>query len=348
MFIYVFLAVFGAFFSFIEVSSKQDKKSIKLLFLIFYILFAGSLIVLTAFRENVGNDYLVYKDYYNGQYISDNFEIGFKYLIDFFKYFNFSYNVFQIMISLFTGCVMFLFFYKKSKFPIFILYLYFCLFFYVINFSQLRQYIAISILMLFSLFNKKNNKILFFLGVCISFFIHKSSILVLFIPIIEFIFRKKEKIVSNLIFIFSLCFIFLYKDILNFLSLYLFKFKKLPEIIAYYVYTASLPKIGIGVFASVLVTILVLYRSKNKNQKSRFHYIMYFFLEKAGCVINVFQRVGYYFELNYLGIDCNCYIIRKRTVFDYFVNFLFIMYFLSINIRYLLIDGEFIIPYSFL
>lgn len=354
MSIYIFLGLFGFFFSFLELATNKKNTNEKLILYFAYIFFSILLIILQGFRSEVGHDYLAYKKYYESiDVMNSNFEIGFKSLVFVFRKINLSYNAFQVIMSFFTGLIFYTFIYKNTKFPIFFLYIYLCIFFFPINFSQIRQQISICILMMFTLLNKKHSKLITIIGLILAATFHRTCLILVFVPLVEIAIKKKSKTFLLFLFGISICLMLYSKIILDFLISLLAKLTFLPTVILntvyYYTERMNLANIGAGVYASFILCFIILIFSEKEN-KNTFYFMIAFLLDKAGFIAVVIQRFAYYFYFNKLGLTSysNVIINKKNKGTKKILSlFLLLTYFFLVYIKYLIDVGSFIVPYKF-
>lgn len=353
MSIYILLLLYGYFFSLLELSTNNKKKDERLLLFFAYIFFSFLLVILQGFRGEVGNDYLAYRNYFESPNVMDNnFEIGFKYLVYFCKTINISYNLFQLIMAFFIGVISYSYIYKKTKYPIFFLFVYFCIFFFPINFSQIRQQIAICILMLFSLINKKKSKIIIIIGCFLAATFHKTCLILVIVPLLKIIMKKKSKVILYCLLCIAVI-ITVYAQFFFGLTRLLTKIPFLPPVIldVVYYYTQEMNKVGIGagVYASYILCFIIILFS-DRDYKKTFYFAIAFLLDKAGFFVVVIQRFSYYFYLYKLGIESYTNVIENKIIkgnTKILTIFLLLTYFFLINLRYMIDARDYIIPYRF-
>lgn len=353
MFIYILLALFGYFFAFLELSTNKKNRNEKLLLFFAYIFFSVLLTLLQGLRGEVGNDYLGYKQYYEStDVINSNYEFGFKYLVCFFKFVNINYNLFQFIMAIITGGIFYSYIYKKTRYPFFFLFAYFCIFFFPVNFSQLRQQIAISVLMLFSLINKKNSKIITIIALVLAATFHRTCLILVTVPLMRILMKKKSKTILFILFCITILFMLYAKVFFEIIQM-LKRLTVLPPLILniLYYYTEEMNNVGIGagVYASFFLCIIIIFFS-DENYKNTFYFVIAFILDKAGFFVVVIQRFSYYFYFNKLGLESYSNVAINKRVKGYtklLAIFLLLTYLFLINLKYLVDAGSYIIPYRF-
>lgn len=185
-----FLLMLYSFFSFLKV--KRDVINLEII----VVCLVG--IILTGFRDGVGNDYQNYVNIYNNTQsfglsdFSGQVEPGFNLLICILKLFNLPPQSLFIVTSFFIviGLVDITKKYDITFFPLIILFVYARLFFYL-NFNILRQALA-SVLIYYGLNKRTAKKRLLY--IFISLFFHVSAIFVL--PLAFLIDIKNKKMIK--------------------------------------------------------------------------------------------------------------------------------------------------------
>jgi len=182
----------------------------------FYYCFAALLIQLAGFRsEQVGRDYIVYRDYFelapnligshfHKEWLSTlpNVDIGYVYLNSFFKFLGLQFEELIFFAALFSISAYTSFYYKTTKQPFIALTMYYVHTFFYREMIQLRAGMSCAIL-LWCFYNiGKKNYTLAIILLLTAISLHLSAILAL-IPISVFIFTKsinlKYIIISTLL-----------------------------------------------------------------------------------------------------------------------------------------------------
>lgn len=178
--IYVFIFCVVALLLLPNINSRSQYKTVKFLFFI--------VAIIAGLRYNIGADYLGYLSYYNKINFSNFYTIEpvFGLLISVFRALNFSYNSFLLGISFMT-CGIFFLAAKELKISNPIIYLYLIMIQYFLGglMGQIRQALAISILLLFFakyIITEEKRSII--LGAIIAGLIHFSGFVGLLIPLI--------------------------------------------------------------------------------------------------------------------------------------------------------------------
>lgn len=171
-----------------SIIKKNSQKAIVFVILS-YLLFVGII------RYNYGSDYNVYSNYYN--FFSGNrFESGFNFLISSLKVFSLPAQSFFIVTHLFISFSIFRFINKYSKWVLLSLFFYVAGFFFFDSLNIIRQYISLSIVLLFLDKFLDNKWIYIFIITYFAILFHNSAIVVLAYP---FISRKRFSFPSVLI-----------------------------------------------------------------------------------------------------------------------------------------------------
>lgn len=167
------------------------------------------LIILSAFRGELGNDTVVYLSFFQNLDFSNvtfyllQFEIGFVYLSLLIKQI-FNNDVFYISsIALISISLKMKYVYKISPLPAISLFTLVSAYFLALDMGQIRQGIALSLIFIALYHYLKENKKLFYFFVLIATFFHISAFLFLII-----VFLKKN--ISNYIILFCIFFSFIF------------------------------------------------------------------------------------------------------------------------------------------
>ncbi len=146
------------------------------------------LLLLAFFRYGVGPDYFAYNDLYSlvntplldqiGESVGQ--ELLFRLLGSTFNYLNFSYQAYLAIVAIITLWYIRGICLEYSKYPVFSLYLFYCMFYFVWVFSGIRQglTLAIGVYYLLHCIDKKN-PIKFIIIVGILSLIHQSALILL-------------------------------------------------------------------------------------------------------------------------------------------------------------------------
>jgi hypothetical protein len=128
------------------------------------------LIFIAGFQD-IGPDYLNYKRIYNNGNLFNNFEFGFAFAGNIFKTMNLHFNVFLIFMVFLSVYLKYKFFSSFTENLFFIFLFYYSLFYFIQDFAQIKQAVAIGFVLISSKFAMKNNfiKFVIFLFLAISF-----------------------------------------------------------------------------------------------------------------------------------------------------------------------------------
>lgn len=186
MIVYILMLLISILFIFI--STKADKKWKKI---ICYILAGLPFFLVSALRYDVGTDYLRRYNYdYNriSQGIDvKNLEIGFKLIIRFCLLFTQeSYLLFIVISAITIGSIMYIII-KKSKNPILSLTIFLLAGFFFDSLNIVRQYLAISLVVLGYPFLLNNNKkiLLFIPFVIVAGLMHSTAFIMLILLVLN-------------------------------------------------------------------------------------------------------------------------------------------------------------------
>lgn len=179
MVIYIAGFVLTLILSYISIKNKSNKK----IYILFAVLSAIPLFLISALRYGVGTDYFYryvpdFVHLSKGNDVS-NLELGFKLFEKFLMIFSKSYNILFITTSALIIFPIFYLIYKKSKYPVVSILLFIIGAFYFESLNLIRQYLAMTIILCSYplLVDKKVFKWL--LCVLLALSVHMSSIVCL-------------------------------------------------------------------------------------------------------------------------------------------------------------------------
>lgn len=168
--IYISLGIFLTILSFLEIFFRRTQNSQFSFAIVMVCLF-----VLSFLRFEVGTDWSSYLGMYNGNISTEKIEIGYRTLNNFFSGLGFPYFVFLAVISAISLGFIHLVV-RRFKYKIIILFVYFSELFLYLNFSGMRQGIAIAVTLYSTLFIiNKNFKVFVGLVLFASLF-HTSAL----------------------------------------------------------------------------------------------------------------------------------------------------------------------------
>lgn len=194
----------------------------------YYFVCAVSLWLIAAFRFETGRDWQNYIRYFNICEISETksgFEPGFVLLNKFFSYCGSDFYFFQLCISSFCEFVIFKSIFKNSDFPAFTLLLYVFMFYFQMDMAQIRQHIAMALILCGSNIIKNRRLVLWIGIVVLAMMFHISAIIAF-----PLYFTYKMKISRKVAWLLFFAYIFLYLFGLNFVLGVLNLVIKLPFI----------------------------------------------------------------------------------------------------------------------
>lgn len=310
---------------FLYYQNEKNQKFIKIVFYLFMILFT----VISAIRYNVGTDYkITYVKYFNVLKSGGNFhyEFLFLYLNKIIIFFNGNYKLLFAICSLVTIPSFFRFIYrnveKKYWFLSILLFIISTIYFATMN--VIRQYMAIAILLYGYDFLKQNKNFKYLTTVVIAMLFHTSAIIAILIPILNFI-NKDDRKNKILIIFYFISLIFIFFDISGFINLFEFI---LPERYDYYINSVFATEKNMGAIFKIIIPNLILlisfkYKKELLEKKEDFNLIfyawyIYVIISNSLYGINIFIRLGWYFEYYILLIVPLLYDILKNKYIELF------------------------------
>lgn len=167
----IYLIIFLLFYSasILEVCNLKKRQASWLFFAL-----ATLLVLFVGLRYNTGADWVGYKEMFNGEIT--NTEYGYLLLNKIFKKIFDNYYVLQFSATLFFVFSIGRFYKKEAPYPIAALALLICFMLFNILMAQVRQSIAIGIIVLFSNYIFERKFFHFLLGIFIASFFHSSAI----------------------------------------------------------------------------------------------------------------------------------------------------------------------------
>ena len=280
--------------SFFDFKSDKYLRQFSILSIFFFsIIFIG-------LRFHTGSDWYGYIRYYNSvDWQNNQYGIGFQILNIFCKRFFDDYYAVQFFASLFFIYSVFHFYLKNAKYPILGIIISISLYFNDIYMSQVRQSIAIGIILLFSDFIFQKKFLLFLFGIILGLSFHITAIIAL--PIYFFRIRTPKTIkVCGVLFGF-LC--ILKKSIP--ISLLVLGAKLLPgsygDLIIKYVTNPMFLHGSTGrsyFFAKLLLGLLVILFINPKTEKDQVYLnclVLSCVLSSFSLSFSLFRRIEFYF-----------------------------------------------------
>lgn len=186
MTIYYCYLSFMLFLGLVSVGTKGLTTYIKYLASLIIILFVG-------FRYEIGVDWLLYRDFFNGSTITLALEPGYQFISILFSLTGVSYWFFVTCITAMSVLVLNRFFGKMSYYPVFALAFYFALS-PVFNVETIRQILAVSFFYIGLMYFLKGKITQYYIYVLIASTCHISAVLLLFLP---FMLREKNLVIQK-------------------------------------------------------------------------------------------------------------------------------------------------------
>lgn len=184
----LFLSIFNVFFSSSQINNVK--------FLAF-IYIALLLIILSAFRLNVGSDYYSYIAMFNE--IVDGIsttEHGFQILFEIIYFTTYSYEVAFAVFSIFPLFIIFKEMYKNSSYIYLSLLLFYSYYYYLFYFGLIRQGIVLAIIIFSIKFILKKQPFRFYLLIIFGSLMHSSSLFALPLYYLSQFKYSKKRILS--------------------------------------------------------------------------------------------------------------------------------------------------------
>lgn len=305
-------------------------------------------LVASAFRYNIGTDFIHYRFAYtymsNGFYPTwMNFEPGFIFLNEFLILF-FDHSQTIIIVTSFITIGLFFFIFKKySTDALQSIFLFYTLYFYFMSFNLVRQFLAIGIILLAFQMLLQKRKTLYFALVLVASMFHTTSLVV--IPF--FFFQKVNMSISKIV----LALVALIGLYTPFLNLFLSLFPKYEN----YVYSEGGTSI-LNIAFIILELCMFLYIKYTKRVDEVSKYYLNVFLAAAVSALFVsalsvrilyFARLSYYFyAICLLAVPYGWKLLSGRKMF-YFFKFSMILLSIFIFFYYLSNNVGGVSPYQF-
>lgn len=335
-FIYTFLLLMlmsVAFFA-RNLNSKQSY------FVIFISIVLYSLII--GMRYNVGADYLTYMNDYNNQSI-ERYEIGFKFLNNFFYHVGFPFPLLCIFIAF---CQLFLVYsgFKKYRelFP-WIIFFYFTTLYIFFSINGMRQALAISIVIYSFQFIQERKLLRFTFTILVAMSIHKSAIVLLPFYFIANYELLRNRLIQYLLYITFVALGFIFKDYiwqLTSIAAPIIGYEDISENIEHY-QEINWSNNGFGLsvyFWFILNSLIIFYYDRLKIAFPNKMFIILYNIFFVGLLINEIVSATYLARMN-------AYFLNIRIfIYAYFILYIFKYQ----KTNYLKFAGVFIIMILFL
>ena len=300
MIVYLIMLVLSILF--LLLAERTEKKKLKILY---YILSALPFFLVSAFRYDVGTDYITRYTYDFNTMVKGtdipNLEIGFKTMVQIIIFFTTDpLPVFVISSAIIVGLVMATIF-TKSKNMVLSILIFFIGGFYFDSLNIMRQYISISII-LFAyrfLLKERKQKIYYIIAVLIATTFHSTSIIMLILVFLD------KKMLANIKFVLPVAAIIL---ILN---------QRLFDIIGLFIQNTRFNvyltgKLSVGdvsivlIFENIVLYLMmyyIYYKNKKKDNIQK-EDILFLNIEgitllviALGSVHMLFLRIAFYFSM---------------------------------------------------
>lgn len=201
--VYYFAFILLSLFSLVEICYKKS-----IFNNLYFLLLVFLLTAIAALRYNVGTDWPAYEYmFYNQQeLLAQNIELGFSFVYNILSWANFNFVILFISALCFMFLVVFLA--KSVQYKTIALLIYFSDIYFYFNLSGMRQAIAISFLLIASLFIVNRKPLYFLLFVFMATLFHKTAVIFILAYGVNFIELNKKNV---LIILFSalICTVFI-------------------------------------------------------------------------------------------------------------------------------------------
>ncbi len=268
-----------------------------------FILAGLSFFVVSAFRYDVGKDYI---SRYANDYIKlgkgihvENLELGYKLLVRICLFFSKDYAIIFVVTSAIIIGLTFYTIYKESHYPAISVAIYFLTGFFFHSLNLMREYIAISIVLFSYRYLVDKKYICYAILTIIAFLFHSSSIVMIvaiFLCDREVFNLKRTLIISVVLFIFG-------KYLWQYIGTYIINYTRFSTYIGSQFDVSFLRKFDIIFNLVLYLAIYYLYKnSKEIGRKDRFFVNMQacsVFFMIAATAMYLFFRISFYF-----GIFC--------------------------------------------
>lgn len=190
MIVYAIMLILSILLAYIAIKYKEIKK----IYYIFTILSSLPFIVVSAIRYDVGNDFLdrysqAFTHIANGGYVT-TYEYAFYLLNKICAFITSNPQIIFIVTSIIINSIIFYLIFKYSKNPIFSIIIFFFGAFFFESMNGVRQYLAMSIMLLALPLVKENKYIKTIVLIILSYFIHNISIILGFIYVALLIYNR--------------------------------------------------------------------------------------------------------------------------------------------------------------
>lgn len=304
---------------------------------------------LAAIRYNVGTDYKIYSDIYNGFY-DRKFELSFNLLIEGLNYLNLPAQSFFVVTSFIILLFIFRGIEKSGKYKTIILFLFLASGSYFRSLNIIRSSMAAALFFISLKYIINRNFLKYTILIIIGTTLHFSMIIVF--PIYFIVHKNYKNIVYwiGIALIPIFYFIISIKDYINYIILIT------PDEYAFYLkddtYGNNM-KVGLGmslIYTYILGIIMVIAKKKIELKNKNYHIIfnlfyLWYFLSFIFIQVRIFGRINTYFEL--FAIVAISYLIdafdKKSRI--WIVLLIIIPYILFI-VKKLMIGKYGVVPYQ--
>ena len=345
MLIYFLIFIFFMLFAFLERGSKRSR-----IFFVSYSILLVLFVLSSGLRDLIGGyDVYIYRAGFLSSDVLRNsysFEIGFNYLLVFFKWISNSEFFMFFGISCIIGFSHFSIFKKYCSFFFVAIFIYFCKF-YLMSYVYLRQGIAMGIVWYSLNYILKRDLIRYMGLLVVSFLFHKSALI--FFPM-YFLTKRYRKIIY--IGAFFVLFVLILSPFLDTIFSFIASFNE-----RYQNYGANLNTKGnllyvVEAFVCFVVFILSYGKSEEEKNETTLYdrivlngFFIYILLLLVAYKQDVFIRMTWYYLIFYCIVLSN-YVYRSNFHYRVFKPILIIV-FTALFFRMLLVwdNGDFI-PYK--
>jgi len=271
-------------------------------------------IVISVFRDNISGDYRSYIYWYETGKRDYDFEFGFVWLMNLFKWFHFSYHVFFFFVSFITIMLVYLGV-KKYTLHNSIAFLFFLLIpaLYLNSWSIIRQAFAMSIVFYAFQFLISKKYLIYFFLMLVGFAIHYSVILPFFAFLFVYKFANKIKTVHLAV----LLFFSLVISTIHW-SVFFSVFFESTRYIAYFPKNI-VPVNGLKIISLNVLAVFILFYSRRLVEENPFQKYFVVFCVFSIVMTNLFatnnqlERFSYYFTLFEIIVFADLFFLETKN-----------------------------------
>lgn len=307
-------------FEFIELNKPKVNIYYKQLDRLFYLYFAASLFILTAFRYKTGADYDGYLLLFDTCLMNSNtvFERGFVYLNRWFKITVDDFYIMQVCISLVACYGVFKHILKYATYPILILFLYFITIFLFLNLAQVRQFLAVGVICYGVQFIHERKLFKWSFVILLAMQFHNSALLAFPIYFTSNI-RISKPTAIVLLFI-SVFLNFAGANILQmgFFVMSLFLHSSVSYLLERYIEVVSVP-IGMGYLLKIPMYIYMIFLySKKDDDVFMLNFLLTLIIAAMGRHFDAIGRISFYYTICGNGFWAYTLFGKKTSLYKHF------------------------------